>query len=110
MVGHTLLKAHYLSQSLSQRAGEDVTTQCDCGQGPQDTEHILLECPLLTLERNTMIEEIRNNVLRAKDCSINRISIELLLGDDDSIPTKVKVAVRKTLLKFLSATLPKFQI
>ncbi len=57
-----------------------------------------------------MTEEIRNAVLRAKDCSINRLSIELLLGDDDSIPTKIKVAVRKPLLKFLSATVSKFQI
>ncbi len=110
MVGHTLLKAHHLSQSLSRRAGETVTTQCECGLGPQDAEHVLLECPRLKSERNLMLNSIMEAVLSDMNCSVNRINLELLLGDDDSVPGRIKVVVRRSLLKFLAATLEKIHI
>ncbi len=76
----------------------------------KDTQHILLECSLLALERDKMSEEVRNVVLQTKNCSINRLSIGLLLGDDDSIPSTIKVVVRKAMLKFLTATVPKVHL
>ncbi len=108
--GHTLLKAQHLSQSLTRRAGLTVTTQCDCAQSPQDIEHVLLECPLLNPERDKMCESIMEAVLKCKNCPISRLSLTLLLGDDDSTPTSIKVEVRRSLLKFLTATMHKISI
>ena len=43
-------------------------------------------------------------------CSANRLSLRLLIGDDTSIPSDVKVVVRKEVLNFLAATITQINI
>ncbi len=104
IVGHTLLRTHYLQQALDRRAGINVTTQCDCGDGPQDLEHFFLECSQFTQERNEMSGCIMEAILKNRDCKINSLSVALLIGDNENIPRDIQVAIRQAVLKFLSAT------
>ncbi len=104
IVGHTLLKAHHLQQSLDRRDGSNTDTQCDCGAGPQDLEHYLLECPQFKRERNEMSDRIMEAIFRNANCKVKSLSIQVLIGDSDDIPMEVKVAIRQAVLKFLSAT------
>ncbi len=102
--GNTLLKTHHLRQSIDRRAGLEVSTQCDCGTAPQDTEHYLLECPLFADERKAMSDHIMDKVFSRKSCQINNLNVNLLLGDADETPKDVKVEVRKAILNFLKST------
>ncbi len=101
---NTLLKAHHLSQAINRRAGSDASTQCECGRAPQDAEHYLLECPLFNSERQIMLETITAAVLSANSDINISLDTNLLLGDDDTIPKDTKVKVRRSVLKFLTAT------
>ncbi len=103
-VGHTLLRAHHLQQSLDRRLGNNPNTLCDCGEGPQDLQHFLLECPTFKEERQHMSQHITEAILRNSNCKVTKLSVQLLIGDNDDIPKEVKVAIRQAVLKFLSAT------
>ncbi len=48
-------------------------------------------------------------VLKHEHCGANRLSLRLLIGDA-SLPSDVKVAVRKEVLKFLAATISHINI
>ncbi len=102
--GHTMLRAHHLSQSLDRRLGNPINTMCDCLQGPQDTKHLLLECPLLKCERDVLTNNVAEAILKHSDCNVNKLSLELLLGDIPGVPHEAKVAVRREVIKFLAAT------
>ncbi len=106
IVGHTLLKAQHLRQSLDSRAGVQVDIQCDCGDGPQDIEHYLLECRQFAGEHTEMTTSIMEAVFKNNECKIKDLSIhlELLIGDVDMVPRDVKMEIRRALLKFLSDT------
>ncbi len=109
--GNSLLRTHHLSQSLERRAGNPVTTQCDCHQGPQDCEHLFLGCPIFASERESMTNNIMEAILKNKHCSsANRLSLRLLIGDDASIPSDVKVVFRKEVLNYLAATIDEINI
>ncbi len=66
--GTHLLRAHPYRQSLDQRAGEEVSSICECTHAIQDTDRVLLECPLLHTERNRMMSTIRDSFLSGQGC------------------------------------------
>ncbi len=64
IVGHTLLKAHHLQQSIDKRLGNTPNSLCDCGEGPQDLQYFLLECPTFAEERKHMSQHITEAIPR----------------------------------------------
>ncbi len=51
-----------------------------------------------------MSQHIAEAILRNSNCRVTKLSVQLLIGDNDDIPKEVKVAIRREVLKFLSAT------
>ena len=51
-----------------------------------------------------MTTSIMEAVFKNDECKIKDLSIHLLVGDVDTVPRDVKMAIRRALLKFLSDT------
>ncbi len=102
--GTHLLRAHPYRQSLDRRAGEEVTSTCECTHAVQDIKHVLLECPLSQMERNQMMSAIEESFLNNHGCpSSLKVDTNILLGYNKDLPGSVSKQITHAVCAFLAS-------
>ena len=70
--------------------------RCPCGFNKEDNNHFLLQCPLYTIPRATMLQKISN-------INVN-INCKLLLFGDNSLPADENMAIFEAVHNFIEST------
>ncbi len=79
-----------MRNSIDKRAGLSGDKICTCRKAVQDVNHYLLECEDVRVERNVMLDRIKNTVLKVD--GINpKVDTPFLIGQ--FIPKKLQPAI-----------------
>lgn len=80
---------------------EDFSPLCDCGQ-PETSTHILLDCPLLTDERNALETSLMSSYQKHNTpYHLRNMDMYTLLGGENDLSTDVQREIDRAVAEFL---------
>lgn len=74
------------------------TKQCSCGHDTEDSTHFLLYCPLFYVQRQIMMQALKQYI------DVSNINSDLLLYGDDSLTLSVNKGVFQAIHRYISDT------
>ena len=96
--GHHSLKAHLYRLKLVE------TPECDCGHPFQDTSHVLFDCPLYIIQRDTLHNDVEITYVNHDTPPYERLfNTEALVWPAHTKP-ETRYAITEHLAKFLMAS------
>ena len=97
--GHTLLPSH------AHKLGFTATDLCSCGRDKGTIAHAILNCPIYTKPRETLITELEAIFRKANTpFHLRTIDISTILGPYEDLPPDVRLSIRKATGRFISAS------